>query len=76
MKPVQVVNLDERIGKTVGRRRPPSGLSSMAAGTPDDARAWKRAFGTPSIPRGVYRFATHEEADAWLMKMITRKRRN
>jgi len=24
------------------------------------------------VPRGVYRFKTHEEANQWLMKMLTR----
>ena len=32
-----------------------------------DLRA-KRAF----LPWGVYRFKSHEEADAWLMNMLTR----
>jgi len=26
----------------------------------------------PFIPRGVYRFKTHEEKDAWTLKMLTR----
>jgi len=26
----------------------------------------------PFLPRGVYRFKSHEEADAWQMKMLTR----
>jgi hypothetical protein len=69
-----VVNVEETIGKTVGNRRPPSGLNTQF--TPDDARAWRKAFNTPFIPRGVYRFASHEEADAWLMRMLTRKRPN
>lgn len=28
---------------------------------------------TPGIPKGVYRFHTHEEADQWLMDHLTRK---
>ena len=74
MKPL--VNVEEQIGKTVGRRRPPAGLPETTAYTPADARDWQRAFRTPGIPRGVYRFASHEEADAWLMKMLTRVRRS
>lgn len=27
------------------------------------------------LPKGVYRFKTHEEADAWEMKMLTRPNR-
>lgn len=26
----------------------------------------------PFIPRGVYRFKSHEELDAWTLKMLTR----
>jgi len=26
----------------------------------------------PFIPRGVYRFHSHEEKDAWTLKMLTR----
>jgi hypothetical protein len=74
MKPL--VNLEERIGKTVGRRSAPSGLPDTTTCTPADARDWQRAFRTPGIPRGVHRFASHEEADAWLMKMITGVRRS
>ena len=29
----------------------------------------------PYMPRGVYRFHTHEEADAWTLKMLTRPNR-
>jgi hypothetical protein len=28
--------------------------------------------GQPFVPRGVYRFHSHEELDAWTMKMLTR----
>ena len=33
-----------------------------------DLRGPRRLF----LPKGVYRFKSHEEADAWLMKMLTR----
>jgi hypothetical protein len=26
----------------------------------------------PFLPKGVYRFKSHKEADAWQMKMLTR----
>lgn len=69
-----VVNMDESIGKTVGRRVAPTGLLGGSSYTPEDACDWQRVFKSPSVPRGVYRFTTHEEADAWLLKMITRAR--
>ena len=28
----------------------------------------------PFIPRGVYRFHSHEEKDEWTLKMLTRRR--
>lgn len=69
-----IVNLEENIGKTVGRRTAPSDGLKGVIQTIEDARQWKKAFGAPHIPKGVQRFKTHEEADIWLMKMITRKR--
>ena len=60
--------------RVVGRRIAPRTLSA-AADTKASAIAWRRAFPTPFVPRGVYRFATHEEADRWLWEMITRPRK-
>lgn len=71
MKPV--INLEETPGKVVGRRQPPTdALAVTDAQRGADARAWKRAFRTLPIPKGVYRFRTHEEADQWLWQMLTR----
>lgn len=73
MKPI--INLDEMPGKVVGRRSPPSdALVITEAQRAKDARAWKRAFGGLPIPKGVYRFRTHEEADEWLWQMMTRRK--
>jgi len=58
--------------KTVGRRRPGNPLN-IERDTKENARAWRRAFPTPFVPKGVYRFKSHEEADVWLCQMITRK---
>ncbi|MDQ3313059.1 MAG: hypothetical protein M3505_00230 [Verrucomicrobiota bacterium] len=66
-----VINIEDPIGKTVGRRKPRDPLS-LKGQTKADKRAWRRAFPTPFTPKGVYRFHSHEEADAWLLKMITR----
>jgi hypothetical protein len=69
------VNLEEHPQKTVGLRRPPvDSLEVSKADTQADAQAWHTAFGGTGIPKGVYRFRTHEEADQWLWKMITRRR--
>jgi len=64
-----VTNLEERIGKTVGRRRVPDPLRVRK----DDIAAaveWRRAFGGIRVPRGAFKFHSHEEADAWLMKHL------
>ena len=63
------MNVEEFIGKTVGRRVPSFGaglqktLNQVLAGQ-------KRGV----CPRGVYRFHSHEEADAWTLKMLNRKK--
>jgi hypothetical protein len=68
------INVEEKIGRTVGKRiKPPTGLS-LQVGATEDAIAWRQAFGGVRIPRGVFRFKSHQEADAWLWKMITRHR--
>jgi hypothetical protein len=62
-------------GKVVGHRRPPAdNLKLTGAQRINDARAWKQALRTVPIPKGVYRFRTHEEADEWLWQMLTRPR--
>ena len=38
------------------------------ARTKANAIAWKKALPYRGVPRGVYRFSSHEEADEWLMK--------
>ena len=69
-----IVNLDEKIGRWVGRRHAPDPLA-LRPGKVEDARAWHRAMGGSGIPKGLYRFNTHEEADQWLWKMITRRKK-
>lgn len=70
-----VINFEETPGKVVGYRQAPAeGLVLNDAQRSADARAWKRAFRTLPIPKGVYRFRTHEEADQWLWQMLTRPR--
>lgn len=68
---MKTVNVDEHIDRIVGRRTAPDPLS-MASNGKADAVAWCDAFGGIGVPRGVYRFLTHEEADEWLWKAISR----
>jgi hypothetical protein len=62
-----VVNVEEFIAKTVGRRVPPRDPLRISDSNKANAIAWKKAFPYRGAPRGVYRFNTHEEADAWMM---------
>lgn len=60
--------------KVVGRRTgTPSGLS-IATSNQRQSIEWRKTLGGVRIPKGVFRFKTHEEADEWLWKMITRPR--
>lgn len=58
--------------RVVGKRRAPSRMLQSGRDAVADVIAWRRAFPTPFVPRGVYRFKTHHEADEWLWKKITR----
>lgn len=71
MQPRPVVNVEEFIGKTVGRRVPPSG-AGLQKTLNQVLASQKRGI----CPRGVYRFHSFEEADAWTMKHLSRKRAN
>lgn len=55
--------------KIVGRRKRASGLEAMEG-------LLKLVItlrgNQPFAPRGLYRFHSHEEADEWQMKMLTR----
>jgi len=68
-----LINLDEKIDRFVGRRGIKDSLST-ANSRKVDAIAWREKFGALGVPKGVYRFNSHEEADEWLWRMITRPR--
>ncbi len=67
-----LINLDEKIDRVVGRRTKIVDGLSLVGSTKADSIAWRKAFGGVRVPRGVYRFKTHEEADEWLIKMLSR----
>ena len=66
------INVEEKIDRFVGRR----------TGTPDGWETGMRlqvlgaelhkTFKHQWARKGVYRFKTHEEADAWMNKMLAR----
>ena len=66
MEPRPVINVEEFIGKTVGRRVPPQDPLRVSDSNKSHAKAWKAAFPYRHVPRGVYRFNSHQEADLWM----------
>ena len=67
-----VLNVEDPVGKTVGRRK----LKDAWAFAMEAQKAmnqFRRTFGHgPLCPKGVLRFKSHEEADAWMFKMLAR----
>jgi hypothetical protein len=66
------INVEEKIGRVVGRRTKAPDALSTATSNKANSIAWRKAFGGVRVPRGVYRFKTHEAADQWLWQMIAR----
>ena len=63
------INIDDPVRKVVGRRRPPQ--DSLAYGL--ELQEALNDLAPPRVPKGVWRFRSHQEADAWLMKHLTRR---
>jgi len=68
-QPRTVINLEETIGKTVGRRKPPVDPLRVASDMNRVATGLLNASGHKLPRRGVFRFRTHEEADQMMMTM-------
>ena len=68
-----VINIQDPIGKTVGRRvlenagRYGMGLQKLV----NEVRVSQGLGGL--CPKGVFRFSSHEEADAWMMQAIVER---
>lgn len=68
------INVEENVDRIVGKRtKAPDGLSTVTSYRAESV-AWSKSFGGVRVPRGVYRFRTHEESDEWLWRMIARPR--
>lgn len=63
------INIEETFGKIVGRRvlnKPAEyGMKLQEAGS-----QLQQTLDINFVPRGVYRFKSHKEADEWLMNMM------
>ena len=67
-----VINVEETIGKTVGKRKPPSSLEQARRIQEDGSKIY-RSQQFQVCPKGVYRFHSHEEADEWMRQMTIRR---
>jgi hypothetical protein len=66
------VNVEEKIDRFVGRRtQTPDGWRAGMQ-LQQAAAQFHKTFKHRWMPKGVYRFKTHEEADEWMMKMPAR----
>lgn len=68
-KRVSVINIEEKIGKTVGKRRSPSDPFEVADSIQRTLTDFNKAFGHRYGARGIFRFKTHAEANEWTRKM-------
>ncbi len=71
MKPDSL--FDGAPAKVVGRRVRSPSLEAAARGGISASRAWAAAGFASRVPKGVFRFHTHEEADRWMMDQLARK---
>jgi len=66
------INVEEKIDRFVGRRTKTSDGLRAGMQLQETAAQLHKAFKHRWMPKGVYRFKTHEEADAWMTKMLAR----
>ncbi len=66
------INFEEAIGKTVGVRTHVS--NPVQYGLDLQSAVSKTALGY--VPKGVFKFLSHEEADQWMMKHLLNPRGN
>ncbi len=69
-----IVNLEEQPGKTVGKRSAPADSFQAGMDLQQTVVDLGKSLGQGLVPRGVYRFQSHQEADEWMMQMIARRR--
>lgn len=67
------VNIEEHIGKTVGRRRIKDSLE-YGLGLQRSLARIREESPFPRFPKGVFKFRSFEEADAWMMRYLTSPR--
>ena len=68
-----VTNIEENIGKTVGRRRIQDSLE-FGFGLQRTLAQIQEGSALRSVPKGVFKFRSFQEADAWMMHHLTAPR--
>jgi hypothetical protein len=68
-----VVNVDEKIGKIVGRIPPATEAFPQAMSLQRTINRLQSHL-EGICPTGVFRFDSHEAADEWLLKWMSRRR--
>lgn len=66
------VNVEEKIDRFVGRRAPEPNSLRAGMQLQETAAQLHQSFKHRWMPKGVYRFKTHEEADEWMIQMLAR----
>ena len=72
-QPRTVINIEETIGKQVGKRRPPVDPLRVSDSSIRRAREFHRSFPALMPKRGVYRFHSHTEANQWTQSLKVKK---
>lgn len=70
------VNLEEEPGKAVGHRAPPGDARATAMTLQYTLVELNRSLGRALVPRGVYRFTSHEEANTWMWEQLATCRKS
>ena len=67
-----IVNTEEKIDRVVGRRAAAPDALSAGMRLQETGAQLHQSFKHRWMPKGIYRFKTHEEADEWMIKMLAR----
>lgn len=68
-----VINVEDPVGKTVGRRVLEN-AGKYGMGLQKLVNQVRQSQGLGGLcPKGVYRFRSHEEADAWMRQEIVKR---
>jgi hypothetical protein len=67
-----LVNVGERIDRLAGWRAPAQDSLRVGMQLQETAAQLHQSFRHRWMPKGVYRFKNHEEADQWMIRMLAR----